>query len=178
MVVIVSVALVAQWSAYRAGSSIPGPGPAPAPGAIEPGPATLALSEPESAEQTAPRPLAPEIGYRPSQGSVPESNPAPTGPAPSVFYASCADARLAGVAPIPRGAPGYRDALDRDQDGTACDVSETAPAPTAVQPAPSTTPEVTPSPAPSTETTTQDPPNSLTPGPPPPSPSYGAPATP
>ncbi|MFD7031355.1 excalibur calcium-binding domain-containing protein [Streptomyces sp. NPDC059917] len=32
-----------------------------------------------------------------------------------------AEAKAAGAAPIRRGEPGYRSALDRDGDGTACD---------------------------------------------------------
>lgn len=38
-----------------------------------------------------------------------------------VYYARCADARAAGAAPIMRGEPGYRPALDRDNDGIACE---------------------------------------------------------
>jgi len=38
----------------------------------------------------------------------------------SVYYSSCKEARDAGAAPLIRGFPGYRDALDRDQDGIAC----------------------------------------------------------
>jgi hypothetical protein len=41
-------------------------------------------------------------------------------PAP-VYYPVCADARAAGAAPIYRGQPGYREALDRDRDGIACE---------------------------------------------------------
>ncbi|MET9882784.1 excalibur calcium-binding domain-containing protein [Streptomyces sp. NPDC006430] len=39
----------------------------------------------------------------------------------SVYYKNCAQARAAGAAPMRRGQPGYRDALDRDKDGVACD---------------------------------------------------------
>ncbi|UKA63785.1 excalibur calcium-binding domain-containing protein [Arthrobacter sp. FW306-04-A] len=43
-------------------------------------------------------------------------------PAPSsVYYANCTAARAAGAAPIYRGQPGYRPALDRDNDGIACE---------------------------------------------------------
>ena len=38
-----------------------------------------------------------------------------------VYYRRCADARAAGAAPIRRGEPGYREALDRDLDGVACE---------------------------------------------------------
>jgi hypothetical protein len=37
------------------------------------------------------------------------------------YYANCAAARAAGVAPLRRGEPGYRAGLDRDQDGVACE---------------------------------------------------------
>ncbi|MFD9668391.1 excalibur calcium-binding domain-containing protein [Rhodococcus sp. NPDC059968] len=36
-------------------------------------------------------------------------------------YASCADAKAAGAAPIYQGEPGYSTKLDRDKDGIACD---------------------------------------------------------
>ncbi len=39
----------------------------------------------------------------------------------SVYYANCTAARAAGAAPIYRGQPGYRPALDRDGDGIACE---------------------------------------------------------
>jgi hypothetical protein len=39
----------------------------------------------------------------------------------SVFYAGCDEARAAGVAPIYRGSPGYREGMDGDHDGVACE---------------------------------------------------------
>ena len=39
----------------------------------------------------------------------------------SLYFANCSDARAAGEAPIYRGEPGYRDELDRDGDGVACE---------------------------------------------------------
>ncbi|WP_414710993.1 excalibur calcium-binding domain-containing protein [Pseudonocardia sp.] len=39
----------------------------------------------------------------------------------AVYYKNCTAARAAGAAPIQRGEPGYRPALDRDNDGTACE---------------------------------------------------------
>ncbi|MBV7266694.1 excalibur calcium-binding domain-containing protein [Erythrobacter ani] len=38
-----------------------------------------------------------------------------------VYYRNCDAARAAGAAPIYRGQPGYRSALDRDNDGVACE---------------------------------------------------------
>ncbi|MBW3068080.1 hypothetical protein CWT12_11670 [Actinomyces sp. 432] len=39
----------------------------------------------------------------------------------SVYYKNCSEAREAGAAPIHSGEPGYRSALDRDNDGIACE---------------------------------------------------------
>ncbi len=47
------------------------------------------------------------------------ARPSPT--VASVYYANCAAARAAGAAPLNRGEPGYRPALDRDNDGVACE---------------------------------------------------------
>ncbi|MGW4350648.1 excalibur calcium-binding domain-containing protein [Nocardia sp. NPDC004582] len=38
-----------------------------------------------------------------------------------MYYGSCAEAKRAGAAPLHRGDPGYRSALDRDGDGIACE---------------------------------------------------------
>lgn len=37
------------------------------------------------------------------------------------YYPDCAAARSASAAPLERGEPGYRPALDGDGDGVACD---------------------------------------------------------
>ena len=42
-------------------------------------------------------------------------------PAAGAFYPNCDAARVAGVAPIYAGEPGYREALDGDDDGIACE---------------------------------------------------------
>ena len=39
----------------------------------------------------------------------------------SANYRNCDDARAAGVAPIYRGSPGYREGMDGDSDGIACE---------------------------------------------------------
>jgi len=39
----------------------------------------------------------------------------------SVYYANCDAARAAGAAPIYRGQPGYREGMDGDSDGIACE---------------------------------------------------------
>jgi hypothetical protein len=60
-------------------------------------------------------------------GGGPASAPAPRrrqqtlssgGP---VHFANCSEARAAGAAPLRRGEPGYRPAMDRDNDGVACE---------------------------------------------------------
>lgn len=39
----------------------------------------------------------------------------------SVYFSGCSEARAAGAAPIHRGSPGYRPAMDGDGDGVACE---------------------------------------------------------
>ena len=39
----------------------------------------------------------------------------------SVYYPGCNEARAAGVAPIYQGHPGYRESMDGDGDGIACE---------------------------------------------------------
>ncbi len=52
----------------------------------------------------------------------PVAPPPPPPPAdPGVYYANCDAVRAAGRAPLYRGQPGYRAALDRDNDGIACE---------------------------------------------------------
>ncbi|MDQ6838740.1 MAG: excalibur calcium-binding domain-containing protein [Actinomycetota bacterium] len=50
--------------------------------------------------------------------TTPTTTPTPAGGA---YYANCTAAKAAGVAPLLMGQPGYRSALDRDGDGTACE---------------------------------------------------------
>lgn len=50
----------------------------------------------------------------------PLTKSAPIGGKGATFYATCAQMRAAGAAPIRVGKPGYRTALDRDHDGWAC----------------------------------------------------------
>ena len=47
--------------------------------------------------------------------ATPESEPQ------KEFYANCKEAKAAGAAPLYRGDPGYREDLDRDGDGIACE---------------------------------------------------------
>jgi len=93
------------------GSAEPaGPGPttttAPVASAAPPGPPAAAV--------TTPPPPPPPV-------ATPEPAPATTEAPPPAYYANCAAAKAAGAAPLHRGDPGYRAALDRDGDGTACE---------------------------------------------------------
>ena len=47
--------------------------------------------------------------------------PPPAAAGGEAYFANCAAARAAGAAPIRRGEPGYRDRLDGDGDGVACE---------------------------------------------------------
>ncbi len=74
-------------------------------------------------ELVAPPPVQPLVPPPPrTTTQEPEPEPAPEPePEPDVYYANCAAVRAAGAAPLHRGEPGYRSALDRDNDGIACD---------------------------------------------------------
>lgn len=73
-----------------------------------------------------PRPLATATQPAPTTRAPVRPTPKKTTPKKtprSVYYASCAQVRAAGAAPLHRGEPGYRAGLDRDNDGTACDTT-------------------------------------------------------
>ncbi|MEO5994998.1 MAG: excalibur calcium-binding domain-containing protein, partial [Arthrobacter sp.] len=58
----------------------------------------------------------------PSPAAPVPAAPGPAAPAPAaVFYANCAAARAAGAAPLRSGQPGYREQMDGDRDGIACE---------------------------------------------------------
>ena len=56
-----------------------------------------------------------------TQAPAPAPAAVPAAPAPAAYYANCTAAKAAGAAPLYRGQPGYRSALDRDGDGIACE---------------------------------------------------------
>jgi endonuclease YncB( thermonuclease family) len=62
----------------------------------------------------------------PPTSSAPPTQPTSPSRKPprDVYFRTCADAWRAGAAPILRGQPGYRDALDRNHDGIACEPGE------------------------------------------------------
>ncbi|PVY96712.1 excalibur calcium-binding domain-containing protein [Actinomycetospora cinnamomea] len=66
--------------------------------------------DPDVDRPRTPRPVAPRTAAQ-----------EPSGGGGAAYYKNCAAARAVGAAPIRAGQPGYRAALDRDGDGTACD---------------------------------------------------------
>jgi hypothetical protein len=76
-------------------------------------PATQAPAPPPAA---VPAPVPP-----PAPPPPPADPPGPADPPAGVYYENCAEARAAGVAPLQAGEPGYREGLDRDKDGVACE---------------------------------------------------------
>jgi len=64
----------------------------------------------------------PGVATAPVSASVqPDGSSPDTSAEPKVFYPNCAAARAAGAAPMNYGDPGYREDLDGDDDGIACE---------------------------------------------------------
>ncbi|MEH0819275.1 MULTISPECIES: excalibur calcium-binding domain-containing protein [unclassified Micromonospora] len=63
------------------------------------------------------------VSLSPSPSPSPTRTASPK-PSPSVYYADCDAVANAGISAIEKGEPGYRKALDRNGDGTACDQFE------------------------------------------------------
>jgi hypothetical protein len=78
----------------------------PAPGTVVAITDTVTVTATKKVKQEAPAP-APPFNNSPPR---------------SAYYPNCAAARAAGAAPLYRGQPGYRPALDRDGDGVACEL--------------------------------------------------------
>lgn len=101
--------------------------PAPAPLPAESTPSSTTVVEPPPVETPAPAPpvttttRAPQPVLPPVAKTTPKTTTKEPAPAPSAYYANCAAAKAAGAAPLHRGEPGYRSALDRDGDGVACE---------------------------------------------------------
>ncbi|MEA5367581.1 excalibur calcium-binding domain-containing protein [Amycolatopsis sp., V23-08] len=86
-------------------------------------PCNGAIDVPAPTPTPTPQPPAPE-----TKAAPPKPAPEPTteeAPAPeqdsAAYYKNCSAAKAAGAAPLHRGEPGYRPALDRDGDGVACE---------------------------------------------------------
>ena len=77
-------------------------------------PPTTTTAPPTTAAPTTAAPTT-----RPPTTAAPTTTRPPT--TQTAYYANCDAARSAGVAPLHRGDPGYRSALDRDDDGIACE---------------------------------------------------------
>ena len=88
----------------------PAPQPKPAPEAVKPAPQPAA---PAAKAEEAPK--APEA-------VKPAPAPAPEPKQESTYFPNCKKAKAAGAAPLYRGDPGYREELDRDRDGIACEI--------------------------------------------------------
>lgn len=69
----------------------------------------------------APAQAQPAAAPRPVNPPKPTTQPTYPPPRNDVYYANCSAARAAGAAPLRRGQPGYRSAMDRDGDGVACE---------------------------------------------------------
>ena len=114
---------------------IPSPSPTPSP-SPSPTPSPTPSPIPTTQAPTSQPPLQPLM-----QESEPTSEPEPTpeeearagggaaAPEPvpepnqgSTYYPNCKKAKAAGAAPLYRGDPGYREELDRDRDGIACEI--------------------------------------------------------
>jgi endonuclease YncB( thermonuclease family) len=80
---------------------VPAPTPTPTPPPQPPAPATKAAPKPAPVQTT-------------EEAPAPEQDSA-------AYYKNCTAAKAAGAAPLYRGEPGYRAALDRDGDGVACE---------------------------------------------------------
>ena len=69
-----------------------------------------------------PTPAAPATKAAPKPPPVVETTEeAPEPDTSAAYYKNCTAAKAAGAAPLHRGEPGYRPALDRDGDGVACE---------------------------------------------------------
>ena len=75
----------------------------------------------QAAPAPAETPPVPPAAVASAPAADPEPAP-PAAPAPgAAYYANCAAARAAGAAPLRAGQPGYREQMDGDHDGVACE---------------------------------------------------------
>ena len=58
---------------------------------------------------------------QPATAPTATASPVTAPTADAIYYPGCNAARAAGVAPIYRGQPGYREEMDGDGDGIACE---------------------------------------------------------
>ncbi|GGJ96052.1 hypothetical protein GCM10010123_27500 [Pilimelia anulata] len=79
---------------------------------------TAALATATPAQRVTIRPASPV-----ARAAVTTAPPAVRG-ASATYYAACSAVRAAGVAPLGRADPGYRERLDTDGDGLACEAGQ------------------------------------------------------
>jgi endonuclease YncB( thermonuclease family) len=85
-------------------------------------PCNGAIDVPAPTPTPAPQPPAPVTKAAPKPAPVQTTEEAPAPEQDSAaYYKNCTAAKAAGAAPLYRGEPGYRAALDRDGDGVACE---------------------------------------------------------
>ncbi len=114
----------AQWDAVQtppamrlvAAEAAPQPDMAVAPVAITPEP--IHRPVPEAVDPDIPSPREARIASREQYRE--ETVNALSGNS-GIYFRKCDDVRAAGLAPLYRGDPGYREGLDRDNDGIACE---------------------------------------------------------
>ncbi|MEU5388139.1 excalibur calcium-binding domain-containing protein [Kitasatospora cineracea] len=110
------------WLAAVFGPDRKDAAPAPAATTASPSPVASDSPTPEPTPTPTPAPAptpAPETPEPVQTESEPE--PARTTEQAAAYYKNCTEAKAAGAAPLHRGEPGYRSALDRDGDGIACE---------------------------------------------------------
>ncbi|MFE5676784.1 excalibur calcium-binding domain-containing protein [Streptomyces erythrochromogenes] len=109
------VVLGAVSGESRTTPEVPGSPPTPASRTPSEAPVVSTASTAPKPARTVPvaPPPRPSVSRQPPTSSEPVERP--------VHYDNCDDARAAGAAPLVRGGNGYRDALDRDSDGVACE---------------------------------------------------------
>lgn len=83
--------------------------------------ADKAAADQAAAAKAAADQAAAAAAQKATQAPAPAPAAVPAAPAPAAYYANCTAAKAAGAAPLYRGQPGYRSALDRDGDGIACE---------------------------------------------------------
>ncbi|WP_282202078.1 excalibur calcium-binding domain-containing protein [Kitasatospora fiedleri] len=101
-------------------SPTPSDTPSPTPEAVTSAPEPVPTPTPTPTPET-PTPTPPPIVAPQPQPEEPTPEPEHTTEQAAAYYKNCTEAKAAGAAPLHRGDPGYRSALDRDGDGIACE---------------------------------------------------------
>ncbi|WP_079042320.1 excalibur calcium-binding domain-containing protein [Streptomyces aureus] len=127
---VVAVLLVAFLALGAILSACEGPAEGERP---DPAPPTATVTETVTETPAVPAPVPPPVETPEPDTSEPDVVPETEAPDPvtpdlpepatsaAAYYENCDAARDAGAAPLSPGEPGYRDELDRDGDGVACE---------------------------------------------------------